>query len=47
VVILPFDPPDAMDLAVLLVWRPDSPHAKTLAWLAETMAATVRMPASD
>jgi DNA-binding transcriptional LysR family regulator len=42
VVFLPTDPPGTMNLLVLLVWRPDSPHRAALRWLADTMAATAR-----
>jgi DNA-binding transcriptional LysR family regulator len=41
VVFVPTDPLHALDIPVQLVWRPDSPHHEALAWLADTMAATV------
>lgn len=46
-VCIPVDPPDALNLAVLLVWHPDSPHRDAIEWLAETMAATLPGGASS
>lgn len=40
-VCVPTDPPGTLDLEVLLVWRPDSPHQAAIEWLADTMAATL------
>lgn len=44
VVFMPLDPPSAMDMPSLLVWRPDSPHAAEICWLAETMASDLAWP---
>jgi DNA-binding transcriptional LysR family regulator len=42
VTFVPTDPVGAIDVYVLLAWRPDSPHAEAIRWLADTMAATIR-----
>ncbi|MFT3867678.1 MAG: LysR family transcriptional regulator [Nibricoccus sp.] len=48
VVFVPTDPPEAMEIPVLLVWRPDSPHAEPLRWLAKAIEAALAVaPVSD
>lgn len=44
VVFMPLDPPSAMDMPSLLVWRSDSPHAAEIRWLADTMASGLAGP---
>jgi DNA-binding transcriptional LysR family regulator len=44
VVFMPTNPPDAIDVCVLLVWPKNSAYTEPIRWLADAMEATLPRP---